>query len=281
LWGGIGDEFKFHLGNWSKICSSKVWGGLGVRNLIHFNRALLGKWIWQFAMEMDTLWRKAVDINYGSMRDGWCSKEVGGCFGVGVWKCIRRGWDVFAIHVSFEVGDGYRVLFWHDVWCEELPLKLLPELFIVVCGKDTLVAENMQRQNGNILWNILFTRPVQDWEVEVVSKFFELLYSINVRYEGDDKICWIPSRRKSFEVKSYYKILSSPIHFSFTWKSIWKVKVPPRVVFFVWTVTLGKSQTLDNLRKMNIIVMELCYMCKNCGESIDHLFIHCRVATEL
>lgn len=22
-------------------------------------------------------------------------------------------------------------------------------------------------------------------------------------------------------------------------------------------------------------------MCKNCGESIDHLFLHCRIATEL
>jgi hypothetical protein len=73
----------------------------------------------------------------------------------------------------------------------------------------------MQRQYGNILWNILFTRPVQDWEVEVMSRFFELLHSIKVRYEGEDKICWIPSRRKSFEVKSYYKILSSPIHSSF------------------------------------------------------------------
>jgi hypothetical protein len=31
--------------------------------------------------------------------------------------------------------------------------------------------------------------------VEVVSRFFEL-YSIKVRYEGEDKICWIPSRRK-------------------------------------------------------------------------------------
>jgi len=26
------------------------------------------------------------------------------------------------------------------------------------------------------------------------------LYSFKVRYEGEDKICWIPSRRKSFEV---------------------------------------------------------------------------------
>jgi len=32
------------------------------------------------------------------------------------------------------------------------------------------------------------------------------------------------------------------------------------VVFFVWTAILGKILTLDNLRKMNIIVMEWCYM---------------------
>jgi hypothetical protein len=33
LWGGIGDEFKFHL-VWFTICSSKVSRGLGVRNMI-------------------------------------------------------------------------------------------------------------------------------------------------------------------------------------------------------------------------------------------------------
>jgi len=47
-----------------------------------------------------------VDIKYGSVRSGWCSKEIGGSFGVGVWKCIRRGWDAFAAHVRYEVGDG-------------------------------------------------------------------------------------------------------------------------------------------------------------------------------
>jgi len=49
----------------------------------------------------------------------------------------------------------------------------------------------------------------------------------------------------------------------------------------VLTATLGKILPLDNLRKRNIIVMELCYMCKNCGESINHLFRHCMVATKL
>jgi hypothetical protein len=42
-----------------------------------------------------------------------------------------------------------------------------------------------------------------------------------------------------------------------------------------------KKLTLDNLRKRNIIVTKWYYVYKNCGESIDHLFLHCRVATEL
>jgi hypothetical protein len=82
-------------------------------------------------------------------------------------------------------------------------------------------------------------------------------------------------------VKSYYKVSFVPIHSSFPWKSIWKVKVSPRVAFFVLTATLGKILPLDNLRKMNIIVMEWCYIYKTCGESIDHFFLCCMVATEL
>jgi hypothetical protein len=53
------------------------------------------------------------------------------------------------------------------------------------------------------------------------------------------------------------------------------------VAFLVWTATLGKILTLDNLHKRNIIVMELCYLCKASRESIDHLFMHYMVATEL
>jgi hypothetical protein len=40
------------------------------------------------------------------MRGGWCSKEVGGSYGVGMWKCIQRGWDIFKQRVRFEVGNG-------------------------------------------------------------------------------------------------------------------------------------------------------------------------------
>jgi hypothetical protein len=57
-------------------------------------------------------------------------------------------------------------------------------------------------------------------------------------------------------VKSLYKVLSIRIQSLFSWKSIWNVKVPLRVAFFVWSATLEKILTLDNLQKRNIIVME-------------------------
>ena len=116
-----------------------------------------------------------VETKYQSTRGGWCSKEVGGPYGVGIWKCIR-GWAGFANHVRFEVGDGSKVLFWHDVWCGEQPLKnIFPELFTIACRKDVWVAETMQIHNGSIHWHVLFTRPVQDWEVEFFFSFFDQL----------------------------------------------------------------------------------------------------------
>jgi hypothetical protein len=51
LWGGIGDEAKFHLVNWNKICTPLHAGGLGAHNFIQFNRALLGKWLWRYGRE--------------------------------------------------------------------------------------------------------------------------------------------------------------------------------------------------------------------------------------
>jgi hypothetical protein len=94
----------------------------------------------------------------------------------------------------------------------------------------------------------------------MVLGFFEM-YSQRVRHGGNDTICWIPSKRKTFEVKSYYQVLSNDVRSCLPYKSIWKVKAPSRVAFFVWTVVLGKTLTLNNLRMRNVIVMERCCTC--------------------
>ena len=61
LWGGRNLEKKPHLVKWATVCTDKKVGGLGVRGL----HKLLGKWIWRFANERNSLWRVAIRRKFG------------------------------------------------------------------------------------------------------------------------------------------------------------------------------------------------------------------------
>jgi hypothetical protein len=150
-----------------------------------------------------------------------------------------------------------------------------------VRNKDVTVVDNLVVHNGVIQWNVLFTRQIQDWEMEMVLSFSERLYSSLVRNGEGDKLVWNPSKRGLFEVKSYYEVLIRKNDPSFSWKNIWHVKALTRVAFFVWSAALGKILTHDNLRKRNVVVIEWCCMCKKNGESMDRLLLHCEVAHDL
>jgi hypothetical protein len=258
LWSGMGDETKFHLVNWHRVCSPIKASGLGVHNIIKFNQTLLGKWMWSFSQERDALWRSVIEVKYGSVRGGWSSLSVTGSYGVSVWKFIRRGWDNVAKYLRFEVGEGSHIRFWHDLWCGNRHLKLCyPALYFIARFPDAWVVDNLSVVGGVEHWNVLFTRYAQDWEVEMVISFYEQLYSIRIRYGEVDRVVWNLSKKRNFAVMTFYKTLVCHEVAYFPWKGIWGVKALKRVAFFVWTAVLGNILTHDNLRRRDIVV---CYV---------------------
>ena len=106
-----------------------------------------------------------------------------------------------------------------------------------------------------------------------------IVYSLKVREVGPNKVCWKLARSRGFEVRSFCLSFYPPT-LSFPWRLVWQSKVPPRVAFFSWSNSLGKILTTDNLCR-SIIVLDWCYMCKRCGESVDHLLLQCLIAYEL
>ena len=67
LWGGRTLDSKPRLVKWDTICSDIRKGGLGVRHLHSLNKALLCKWIWRFASEMEAFWRQIISGKYGDL----------------------------------------------------------------------------------------------------------------------------------------------------------------------------------------------------------------------
>ena len=100
-------------------------GGLGIRKISLFNIALLRKGLWRFGIEKDALWRKVIELKYGCLWGGWCSRSVNGPFGVALWKSISQGWPSFSHHILYDIGDGSRVKFGKTIGVVRLPLWLV------------------------------------------------------------------------------------------------------------------------------------------------------------
>ena len=115
-WGGMGEEFKHHLVGWDKVCTPKEKGGLGVRNLTLFNKALLVKWLWRFGLEVHHLWRRVLVAKYGVDLGGWRTSHIRGPHSCGVWKVsclggmsisrILSSWWVWGIGFAFGKTSG-------------------------------------------------------------------------------------------------------------------------------------------------------------------------------
>jgi hypothetical protein len=75
---------------------------------------------------------------------------------------------------------------------------------------------------------------------------------MNARSGAMVSMVWTLLSWHGFVAKNYYTMLTSPSSEepgSFSWKSIWKVKAPPRIAFFLWATALGRILTVVNLRR--------------------------------
>ncbi|XP_041027656.1 uncharacterized protein LOC121267709 [Juglans microcarpa x Juglans regia] len=156
-----------------------------------------------------------------------------------------------------------------------------PNSFRIAREKEAMVADVRVVRKGSQEWNINLTREAQDWEVSELVDFFSLLYNITTAGPADDIMEWRPSKNGKFSVHSFYDILSAQDRPFFPWKNIWRSKAPPKAAFFVWTAALRKILTMDNLRRRGLIITDWCCMCRNSGETIDHLLLHCDFARDI
>ena len=276
LWAGGNLEKKPHLVNWSRVYTDKKVGGLGVKGLHKLNKALLGKYIWRFANERNSLWREAIRRKFGEIQGGWCSGECRNSFGTGLWKEIRKDWKVVLLNAKFVIGDGSSVIFWKDVWVgEEALCKAFPTLFSLVVRKKALIREVWDTSNDGG-WTPRFSRPFNDCELTEVENFLLMIQPWRVVSNREDMLVLKGGNSGFYSVKLLYEALNRTAAKprSFPALSVWNPLVPLKVGFFAWEASRGKVMTLNQLKKRGRPLANRCYLYEEEEETLNHLLVH-------
>jgi len=105
------------------------------------NEAFKIKWLWCFTKE-NTLWRNMIIGEHRVDSLAWCTKKSPFAHVVIHRKYIVVGFETFKSSLHFEVKNGSRARFWHEVWCKNQPLKIrFPYFFRMAHLKNAAVED--------------------------------------------------------------------------------------------------------------------------------------------
>jgi hypothetical protein len=111
--------------------------------------------------------------------------------------------------------------------------------------------------------------------LEIVQIASTIMFS-----DVEDNLIWKFNSNGIYSSQSLYMIINfrgvTPVHSP----SIWTLRIPPRVQFFLWLLTNNKNPTRDNLAKRQKAEDKTCLFCEEI-ETSQHLFFDCAVAKEI
>ncbi|KAK4268485.1 hypothetical protein QN277_025138 [Acacia crassicarpa] len=275
-WGGNIYGGKIHWKAWDALSVNKSLGGMGFRDLMVMNEALLAKTAWKLMMRPNDLWARVlksiyfpkdefVDVGKGH-KASWC------------WSSIIDGREFLIKDLRWDVGNGQAIRIWGDKWVPGVSFPAKP-----VDSNDPFVT------NGSVSdlivdgsWNLA---PISYLLSEDVMN---AIYAIPIPNNGlEDKLVWTGARNGEYVVKQGYhrgksihcadtsKVGSSFIVPTSCWNSVWKLKTVPRVRQFLWRILTRSLATSAALVRRKRGRSNLCPICEDAVEDIEHLFFHC------
>lgn len=282
-WKTAKDKAGVHWISWQKLSKLKHVGGLGFRDLICFNLALLAKTCWRIYRQPDSLLARVLHDKYCMGSDLW-SAEAGAGSSWG-WKSLVQGRRILEAGVRWRVGNGESIRILKDRWFPQ------PYSFQV----------QSRHPNMPVWVKDLIDSDTKCWRYNEVCQWFgreeaQVILKMPLSSRGcPDKPIWHFTKHGDYTVKSGYELAeslrrngelarqgegegSNPQEQKRFWKGIWSLKVAPKIKSFLWRGCLNTLAVRDNLRKRHLGGENKCGLCDQEDETQVHLFFRCEFA---
>ena len=281
-WSSGVDKRGLHWRNWPDMCLPKSQGGLGFRDIKHFNLAMLGKQGWRLMVTPESLCTRVLKGRYYPNYDFMSATKKKGASHT--WRAILAGRKVLQMGCIRCIGDGITTNIWRDQW---LPggVGLKP-----LCHKDGVVAEQVSDllSSDGLSWDgVALDQNLVPLDAAAARR-------IPLGRSMVDTWAWSGERHGLYSVKSGYRMLAAseaqqrdfvqrkatnsnhgadPI-----WQKLWKCKVPPKVRVFWWRVLNDYLPSRANLHRRHIDPLSTCDTCGAREETTFHALVECTYA---
>jgi hypothetical protein len=261
---------------------SKTARGLGFRDLVIFNQALLAKQGWRIIQNPNTLTTRILRAKY-YQNSSFMEAPIGARASF-VWHSICSARSLLSHGLLWRVGDGKSIKIWGDRWLPtpithsvQSPPKIIgPESMVNVlidqnrgCWKQELLVEIFTSEEARVIENI----PLSP----CLSKDIQF---------------WKASRNGIFTVRSAYHLGKELIDSSSAqssrggvekgfWKDLWALCVSNQVKMFTWRACHNILPTRSNLSKRKVVEDNMCPCCKRERETAMHVIWSCPASQDV
>lgn len=240
------------LVNWVQVCSPKSYGGLGVKNIDCFSRALRLRWEWFRWDEVDRPWKGSPTPSDDTDK------------------------QLFSSSSTIQLGDGRLAIFWMDRWLHgEAPCCVAPDIFKLARFKKLSIREALT--NGR--WMQGLNRMSTEAQLTQFVKLWEAVQLVELS-RSKDQIGWSLTANAKYSASSAYDIQFATRIEQPRLAKVWNCRMEGKVKFYIWLLLQNRNWTADRLHKRGGPHNEKCRLCDQEEETAEHLTLRCCFAKE-
>ncbi|GKB85769.1 RNA-directed DNA polymerase, eukaryota, reverse transcriptase zinc-binding domain protein, partial [Tanacetum coccineum] len=229
---------------WDVVCLLKDEGGLGVKHLDLFKKALMTSHVWKLLLRNDSLWVKWIHMYKIKDRRFWeilCrgNKTWG-------WRKLLHLRPLIRDFIWYKIGNGQNVSIWYDMWCSPSPLA------------NIISTRDMYRAGLNISSKVsdVFCDGILNWPAKLAAKY-PILNSIqapNVAPNTPDKLEWRSNLGVAavFAVSTIWQAILTRDVKVMCADMVWFSNCIPRHTFNLWLIMKRRLKTQDSLSSWDL-----------------------------
>ncbi|XP_048624100.1 uncharacterized protein LOC106453611 [Brassica napus] len=269
LWKGNIEESHTARVSWNVVTRPKNEGGLGINDLLLWNKSCCLRLIWLLFFQSGSIWVAwfKEEVLHGDLSNLWTTVP-NRRFSWQVNKLLKLSPLIYN-WIYLRVSNGLSCRFWSDNWSPFGNMRSFLQL-----GANTSMGIPETATLASLYQNNSWRLPPARSEEQV--QLHTYLTTITFT-EGQDSYEWVIDGRlnHSYSIGTVYHNLreQGPI---VPWtQTVWNKGGIPRHSFLSWLFVLNRCPTRDRIIGWGLQSSLLCLLCNAASESRNHLFFEC------